>query len=163
MDEERNRIARQFHALADPNRLWILELLDEEERNGQGILEAVPIVQSTLSHHMKILGEARLVDIRREGKWTWYTLNRESLAELRAFLEHYTGGAGSAADRPSAEKERKPDREKQAAGQGRIEAGQPEAEPVKSVSAEVKPAAEKKKKKKKDKKKERKKDRKNKE
>ncbi len=62
-----NRIARQFHALADPNRLWILELLDEEERNGQGILEAVPIVQSTLSHHMKILGEARLVDIRREG------------------------------------------------------------------------------------------------
>ena len=43
--------------------------------------------QPTISHHMKILGEASLVHGDRRGKWVWYSLNHERLAQLRAAID----------------------------------------------------------------------------
>ena len=43
--------------------------------------------QPTVSHHLKILSEAGLVAGDRRGKWVWYSLNRERLAELRATID----------------------------------------------------------------------------
>ncbi len=43
--------------------------------------------QPTISHHVKILSEAGLVSGDRRGKWVWYSLNRDRLAELRAALQ----------------------------------------------------------------------------
>ena len=42
--------------------------------------------QPTISHHLKILSEAGLVQGDRRGKWVWYSLNRDRLAELQATL-----------------------------------------------------------------------------
>ncbi len=43
--------------------------------------------QPTVSHHLKVLSEAGLVQGDRRGKWVWYSLNRDRLAELRAAID----------------------------------------------------------------------------
>ena len=43
--------------------------------------------QPTISHHLKILGEAGLVHGDRRGKWVWYSLDRARLANLRAAID----------------------------------------------------------------------------
>ena len=61
-----------FKALSDVNRLKIIEIL----RNGPccacHLLEAFQITQPTLSHHMKILTEVGLVDVKKTGTWAYY-------------------------------------------------------------------------------------------
>ena len=43
--------------------------------------------QGTISHHLKILGEAGLVHGDRRGKWVWYSIDRDRLASLKAAIE----------------------------------------------------------------------------
>jgi ArsR family transcriptional regulator len=43
--------------------------------------------QPTVSHHLKILNDAGLVQGDRRGKWVWYSLNRDRLGELRATID----------------------------------------------------------------------------
>jgi ArsR family transcriptional regulator len=75
-----------FRALGDEIRLQILEFLEEREMCAADILKLLPIVQSTLSHHMKILCEAQLVLCRREGRWSYYVLNKPIFQEAAAQL-----------------------------------------------------------------------------
>ncbi len=74
--------ARIFKAFCDENRLNILHLLKEDEMCACKILEILNIGQSTLSHHMRILCDSGVVNARREGKWTHYSLNREGAREV---------------------------------------------------------------------------------
>ena len=69
--------SRLFKALGDPNRLCILDILMREEKCACELLAGLEIGQSTLSHHMMILAEAGLINCRKVGKWTHYSLNRE--------------------------------------------------------------------------------------
>ena len=73
-------------ALADPHRYEILRMLagSKEGSACACIRESVPVAPPTLSHHMKELRDAGLVDERREGRTVHYTLRRERIA---AFLE----------------------------------------------------------------------------
>ena len=77
-------------ALADENRLAILEMLQKEEKCACDILEELDITQPTLSHHMKILCDSGLVDSCKDGKWMHYSLSFEGCRKLRAFTEKYT-------------------------------------------------------------------------
>lgn len=79
-----------FKALADDNRLEIMELLISGEKCGCMLLEELKIGQSTLSHHMRILCEAGLVDACKQGKWMHYSLSGKGSAEIRAVIERYT-------------------------------------------------------------------------
>lgn len=79
-------IALICKALSDSNRLKILEMLSDGEKCGCKLLEAFEITQPTLSHHMKILCECGLVETRREGKWSHYSLNCETLQNFKAFI-----------------------------------------------------------------------------
>ena len=81
---------RIFKALADDNRLEIMELLMSGAKCGCELLDELKIGQSTLSHHMHILCEAGLVDACKEGKWMRYSLSSEGSAEIRALVERYT-------------------------------------------------------------------------
>ena len=72
--EEREAV-RVFKALGDEKRLRILSLLRQGERCACVLLEDLNLSQPTLSHHMKILCDARLVTGRKEGKWGYYSLN----------------------------------------------------------------------------------------
>lgn len=71
-----------FKALSDENRLKIMNILSDAEACACKLLEALNISQPTLSHHMKILCDAHLVNYRKEGKWMYYSLNQELTHEL---------------------------------------------------------------------------------
>ena len=75
---------RQFHvisrALADPRRLEILQKLGSRGTCACGdIRECIPVTAATLSHHMKELENAGLVEPERDGKFVNYTLRRDML------------------------------------------------------------------------------------
>ncbi len=78
--------ARQLKAISDPKRLRIVDMLSAGELCACEILERFEICQSTLSHDMKLLTEAGLVNSRREGKNIYYTLNPPRLQSLMAQL-----------------------------------------------------------------------------
>ena len=82
--------ARLFKVLSDPNRLMIVDMLSCGELCACVILEKFNITQPTLSHHMKSLCDCALVNGRKEGKWTYYSLNGETVGRLRSFLEQVT-------------------------------------------------------------------------
>lgn len=80
-------IADIFKALADPNRIMIIDMLSCGELCACKILERLCLSQPTLSHHMKILCQAELVRGRKEGKWMHYTLAEERFAELGGLVK----------------------------------------------------------------------------
>lgn len=86
MFRENQRNARIFKAFCDENRLTILQLLADGEMCACKLQEALSIGQSTLSHHMRILCDAGVVDARRDGKWMHYSINRESSRAAVALL-----------------------------------------------------------------------------
>ena len=90
MDEKYKEYAQLFKALSDPNRLMIVDMLSCGELCACVILEKFHITQPTLSHHMKNLCDCKLVNGRKDGKWTYYSLNDETVRILRAFLEEVT-------------------------------------------------------------------------
>ena len=67
--------AKIFKAFCDENRLRILALLQSGEKCACKLLEDLNIQQSTLSHHMKILCDAGIVQWRKGGKWTHYSID----------------------------------------------------------------------------------------
>ncbi|EHQ88681.1 ArsR family transcriptional regulator [Desulfitobacterium sp. LBE] len=90
MENKYQNNAKVFKALCDPNRLMIMEMLQSAERCACEILEDLQIGQSTLSHHMKILCESGLVDSRREGKWMYYSFNKEGCEAAKNLLAEIT-------------------------------------------------------------------------
>ena len=81
--------AKLFKALSDENRLQILAQLNAEEKCACVLLEKLAISQPTLSHHMRVLVDARLVECRREGKWMYYSLRRGAKEELSGIIKAY--------------------------------------------------------------------------
>ncbi len=86
MEKKYEEEAMVFKAFCDPNRLMIIEMLQSGEKCACKLLEDLNIVQSTLSHHMKILCESGLVDSRRDGKWMHYSLNEQGFEKAKKIL-----------------------------------------------------------------------------
>lgn len=79
-------VAKICKALGDQNRIEIVKMLADEEKCGCKILERFSITQPTLSHHMKSLVESGLVNDRKEGKWHYYSVNKETMTEYCVFI-----------------------------------------------------------------------------
>ena len=79
-------IAKLFHALSDETRLLILEQLKEGEQCVCDLTEAFKTGQSRLSFHLRVLKDAGLVLDRPEGRWVYYSLNREAIEDLQEVL-----------------------------------------------------------------------------
>ncbi|MDD3391989.1 MAG: metalloregulator ArsR/SmtB family transcription factor [Bacilli bacterium] len=77
-----------FKALSDNNRLQIIDILSCGEMCACNILESFNITQPTLSHHMKTLIDAKLVTSRKEANWIYYSLNKDTIDELNAFINY---------------------------------------------------------------------------
>ena len=76
-----------FRALSDENRLKIMDMLSScGEICACDLLAKLKITQSTLSHHMKILCDCKLVNSRRAGKRTYYFLNETTFRSMEAFI-----------------------------------------------------------------------------
>lgn len=87
---ENERNAKVFKAFCDANRLTILGLLQSGEKCACKLLEALRIGQPTLSHHMKILCDSGIVTGRKEGKWTYYSLNPNGVERAKQLLDRIT-------------------------------------------------------------------------
>lgn len=67
--------AKIFKTLSDPNRLKIIDMLSCSEKCACDILEYFDFTQPTLSHHMKALMDSGLIRCRKDGLWSYYSLD----------------------------------------------------------------------------------------
>lgn len=90
LDEEQATVlAQSFAALADPIRLRLLSCIaaaGPDEVCACDLLEPSGRSQPTVSHHMKILVDAGLVERAKRGQWVWYRLVPSRLEALRSVL-----------------------------------------------------------------------------
>jgi DNA-binding transcriptional ArsR family regulator len=78
-----------FQALAEPNRLAIVESLRGGERSVGPLVEAMTLSQPAVSKHLRVLREAGLVDVRADGQRRLYRVRQEPFVEMHDWLEPY--------------------------------------------------------------------------
>ena len=81
------RAAELFHALADPIRVDVVSMLLDGERCVCDLMADLDLQQSRLSWHLKSLVDAGIITGRREGRWNYYSLNKDVLGEAKDFLD----------------------------------------------------------------------------
>lgn len=89
MDNKYLNAEAVFKALADKNRLVILELLKNGELYADNILSKLDVTQPTLSHHMKILCASGIVDERKAGRRSYYSISDKGKNMVFDLLEEY--------------------------------------------------------------------------
>lgn len=82
-------IAAGFHALSEPLRIRLLELLRSQELCVCELCEVLEVSQSKLSFHLKTLKEAGLVRSRQSGRWIYYSLNLPQFVVLEQYLAEF--------------------------------------------------------------------------
>ncbi len=87
------QVAELFSALGDPSRVRIIAALTAGEMHVSALAEAVGISESAISHHMRNLRQLRLVRTRKVGRYVFYALDDDHVADLfRCGLEHVLHG-----------------------------------------------------------------------
>ena len=80
-------LAERFKALADPARVHIVNRLAAEGELCVCVLtDELKLSQPTVSHHLKVLRKAGLIEGEKRGTWSYYCLRSEAIEELRAAL-----------------------------------------------------------------------------
>jgi ArsR family transcriptional regulator len=82
VESKQARAAELFHALSDETRLEIMEMLRGGERCVCELTDELDAAQSRLSFHLRVLKVAGLVSDRKDGRWSYYAIVPEALAEL---------------------------------------------------------------------------------
>ena len=77
------RVLGPLQAISDETRLKVLQILTGGERCVCQLTASLDVSQPLLSHHLKTLREAGLVRGRKQGRWMYYTLDRDALAAVR--------------------------------------------------------------------------------
>src|SRR5689334_11039395 len=94
MPIDHERFARIAKALADPRRFQILEKIANCREVGcQRLCEQFPVAQPTMSHHLKELARAGLIEPWREGQFVFYRFRADVLREYVMALEARLGMA----------------------------------------------------------------------
>jgi len=88
-DEEAEATARLFAALGDPHRVKIVNLLatSSEPVCVCKLTKPLGLAQPTVSHHMRKLVEAGLLDREQRGKWAFFSLNQEAVSKLAGLID----------------------------------------------------------------------------
>jgi DNA-binding transcriptional ArsR family regulator len=81
-----------MRALAEPTRREILHLVRDDEHTAGEIAEHFPISRPAVSQHLRLLEDAELVTVRRDGTRRWYRARPEGLADLEAWLSEMWAG-----------------------------------------------------------------------
>jgi ArsR family transcriptional regulator len=88
-DERAAELAKVFKALGDPVRLRLLSMIASREGGEICVCEMTPafdLSQPTISHHLKLLRQAGLIDCERRGTWVYYWVLPGVLDQLAVFL-----------------------------------------------------------------------------
>ena len=97
--DEAEATAKLFKALGDPARVKIVNLLATQE-DPVCVCELtgpLGLSQPTVSHHLKKLTDAGLLQREQRGVWAYYSLEREAVAQLRSLVEIGNGGTNERA------------------------------------------------------------------
>ena len=78
-----------FHALADPTRRAVLDLLRKGRQPAGQIAQSFPVSRPAISKHLRLLRRAHLVEERREGRHRFYQLNPRPLKTVDQWLDAY--------------------------------------------------------------------------
>lgn len=78
-----------FHAIADPNRRRLLDLLGDEERCVRDLVPHLGITFGAVSQHLRVLRDAGLVAHRKQGRHRFYRATPEALAAVHRWTERY--------------------------------------------------------------------------
>ena len=84
MSASASSTARRLAGLGDPIRLQLLSIISDEptgEVCACDLPAAVARSQPTVSHHLRVLAEAGLLRRQQRGKWAWFSIDAEGLAE----------------------------------------------------------------------------------
>lgn len=87
--EQSERVAPLLKALADPVRLRLLSLVAAHADGESCVCElqgAFDLSQPTISHHLKVLHDAGLLDRTKRGTWVYYSVNAEALSDVASLL-----------------------------------------------------------------------------
>ncbi len=80
-------LANLVKSMADETRLAILTMLQDGEMCVCEIMEALPVSQPAVSHHLRILRQAGLIADRRQGKWIFYSLDPDAVESAASLLD----------------------------------------------------------------------------
>jgi len=82
-------IQQTIQALAEPRRREMLILVQNRELTSSAIAAHFDISAPAVSQHLKVLADAGLVAIRRDGTRRYYRLRKEGLADIKAFIDQF--------------------------------------------------------------------------
>ncbi|WP_174514674.1 ArsR/SmtB family transcription factor [Streptomyces avermitilis] len=89
-EDQAAELAKVFKALGDPVRLRLMSMIASRGEGGEvcvcELTPAFDLSQPTISHHLKLLRQAGLIDCERRGTWVYYWVLPGVLARLAAFL-----------------------------------------------------------------------------
>jgi ArsR family transcriptional regulator, arsenate/arsenite/antimonite-responsive transcriptional repressor len=87
-DEQADATATLFKALADPARVKVMSLLarSDEPVCACEFIPALGLTQATVSHHLKKLTDAGLLEREQRGKWAYFSLNPEAVSRLEGLV-----------------------------------------------------------------------------
>jgi ArsR family transcriptional regulator len=89
-EESAERLASALKVLADPTRLRLVSLIaaqDPAEACVCNLTEPLGLSQPTVSHHLKVLSEAGIVEREQRGRWAFFRLRPETLQLLSGAFE----------------------------------------------------------------------------
>jgi len=89
----------RFKALAEPLRWRIVELLSTEELCVCHLVDELDVAQPLVSHHLRVLRDAELVETSRHRYWTYYRLRPEVLGELGTTIATLAGSTPTVGER----------------------------------------------------------------
>lgn len=87
----KKEMASLFKALAEENRLTIIERLLHGETCGCTIIDKLSITQPTMSYHLKILADSKLIHSSKQGTWHHHHVNKEALDKMIDYLTTLRG------------------------------------------------------------------------
>lgn len=87
MRGEKMSLQNTLHALSDPTRREILNLLKGGRRSAGEICEHFPVSGAAISRHLSVLKDADLIFDKREGKFIFYELNTSVLEEIMLWIK----------------------------------------------------------------------------
>lgn len=86
MDYEKTSLV--LKAMADPNRMKIIDLLSSGKMCACEVLKHFDFTQPTLSHHMKVLEKAGIISVSKQSQWHHYMLREDFVKGFMASMTH---------------------------------------------------------------------------
>jgi DNA-binding transcriptional ArsR family regulator len=82
-------IEKVIHAIAEPRRREILNLVRDKELTSSAIASHFEISAPAISQHLKVLEESGVVVVRRAGTKRYYSIRREGFTEIKQYIDRF--------------------------------------------------------------------------